>query len=239
MKNKRFKKKKKRPKIKFCSQSLDCVFPSSTSPLFLRFLKILESFCLASHFARRIFDEGSGCLGCPKPENWQRGDVLWGWSSNWSPVSPVENCGLSSPWGWTVPSWPCRQSRDSSSIFILNLPKLAQIQQFLCFGWSICCSRNRVSPWARIKNKLLSKQQISPSSQFYLLVYIMKKGNLHVLPQSIPTTLRVLLPCKHTLQGSKSLRAAGGLNRNVSVSSSSQHFLHERTVFPPSPSLRY
>lgn len=123
-------------------------------------------------------------------------------------------------------------------LFILKSPKVAQILQFLCFGWSICCPRNQLSPQAGIKNKLLSKQQISPSSQFHLPVYIMKEEFYTcVLRQSIHTTLH--LPAdlqtyhREALRGSKSLR---GAETEMCLSPSSQRFPCERRnsfPFPP------
>lgn len=169
-----------------------------------------------------------GCLGCPKPNNWQRGDVCRGWSSDaW--IGHCDPCGemwAEQPLGMKPPFLtthcdPVNRAAITAVLFILNLPKLAWILHFLCFGWSVCCPRNQVSPEARIKNKLLSKQQISPSSQIHLPVYMMKKESYtYVLAQSVHTTLR--LPAdlqtylQETLQGSKSLGAAEGLNRNVS-----------------------
>lgn len=74
----------------------------------------------------------------------------------------------------------------------------------------------------RLKNTFLSKHHISPSSRFHLPVPTVKKEfYTYVLPQSIRTTLH--LPAdpqtypQGTLEGSKSLEAAGGLNRNVSL----------------------
>ena len=96
-----------------------------------------------------------------------------------------------------------------------------------------------MSPQARFKHELVSKEQTSPSSQFHLPVYIMKKEfYTYVLPHSIRSTLHLPADLKtypqETLQGSKSLEAAEGLKR-MCLSPSFWHFLYERKNSFPFP----